>query len=247
MSIVKIPKASLKLETVVELAPQPIKDQIARVGKVGVMLERAYLEKPQLRLDIYEEINCNVVGAKTSINVIGKDMEHYEIENKYVRLLASSKLHEAINEALIYYRYEMDEYFIEMDTHKPLNVLKNFCIDAEISLKSVISITVDKVRKKGLNSKTYTQKEQTKYLNELGALINNDFFKQVALLLDISEEVAENRYAEGVLAFWLFNSLNMDPQTIDASFEWEDTKASKLISNHIFFILELHRAIENNI
>jgi len=244
MSIVKTGESYFKLKNVVEFN-EPIKDQVARVGKVGVMLTRQPLEKPELRLDIYEEINSNIVGASTLVWVLGTDMDHYHIDNKYVRLLASSKLHDAIKEALIYYRYEHDEYYAELDAIKPLNVLKNFCKEAEIPLVSIISLTLSKLRSKGLSTARYTKEQSVKYTQEIRKLQGNDFFTNVAKLMQINTQDAESKYAEGVLAFWLFNHLEMDATSIDASFEWEDGKASELLKNHIFFILDIHRAIEN--
>jgi hypothetical protein len=246
MSVVLTGSDYFRLDTDIEVI-RPIKDQIARIGKVGVMLERDYLQKPRLRLDIYEQEKCSVVGASTDVDVFGKDMDSYNIDNKYVRLLASSRLHEAIDEALIYYRYEMQEYLSEVDATKPLNVLKNFCIDAEIPVATIIATTIKKIRLKGLGNSAYSIKQTARYKTHLGKLEGNQFFIKAGELLNIGEQKAQERYAEGVLAFWLYNHLEMDAISIDENFDWEDGKAAELLSNHIFFILELHRAIENNI
>ena len=242
MSVVSIAKTDLKLKDIVEI--EVLKNQVIKVGRVGIIVERNTLEKPIMRLDIYEEDNHQIVGASTFVSVFGKDMEHYHIENKYVRLLASTKLHEGITKALAHYRYQMDEYLLELDANRPANVLKNFCKEAELSITTIIGFTVQKLKDKGLNTQSYTKKQKDVYITELNGLNSELFFKRVGLLLNKTEEEAEDKYAEALLSFWLFHNLNMEPKLIDESFEWEREKASHLIKNHIFFIFELHRAIE---
>lgn len=242
MSVVSIAKTDLKLKDIVEI--EVLKNQVIKVGRIGIIVERNTLEKPIMRLDIYEEDKHQIVGASTIVSVFGKDMEHYHIENKYVRLLATSKLHEGITKALVHYRYQMNEYFLELDANRPANVLKNFCKEAELSITTIIGFTVQKLKDKGLNTQSYSKKQKDIYITELNGLNSELFFKRVGLLLNKTEEEAEDKYAEALLSFWLFHNLNMEPKLIDESFEWERDKASHLIKNHIFFIFELHRAIE---
>ena len=245
MSVVSIAKSNIKLKDIVEI--EVMKNQVSKVGRVGIMVERNPFEMPTMRLDIYEEDTHQVVGASTYVNVYGKGYEHYNIENTYVRLLASQELHMGIKKALGSYKDLAHAYEAEMEANRPANILKTFCRESEISLNAIIGFTIKKLKDKGLNTQSYTPKQRDIYLSEISRLDSERFFEAVGALLGKSVEESEESYAEAVLSFWLFHNLSMEPKLIDESFAWEADKASHLIKNHIFFIFQLHRAIEKKL